>query len=53
MLAAERPSASALRANMRLQAVGIMSGFVGLEIVGASKGWKRKHVLDYPITSGQ
>jgi len=37
MLATEGPTAGAVRADMRLQAVGVMSRFVGLEIVGPGK----------------
>jgi hypothetical protein len=38
MLAAERPSTSAVRADVRLQTVGVMGRLVGLEIISAGKG---------------
>jgi len=37
MLATERPATSAMRADMRFQAVGVMSGLVGLEVVSPSE----------------
>lgn len=37
VLATERPATSAMRADMRFQAVGVMSGLVGLEVVSPSE----------------
>ena len=38
VLATEGPAAGPLRADVRLEPVGVMGSHVGLQIVGASKG---------------